>query len=120
MPADITLTGNVQGLSTVGGNVGPASFSYVLEDAPRYHCQEIVVPVIAGSPVVHTIPDVGVQRLFYVKATEDVEVIVNAEPTGTLLKGGILVRSGMANVTTLTLDGNGSTAGIVFLVVVGT
>ena len=120
MPADITLTGNVQGLSTVGGNVGPASFSYALADVAKYHTQEIAVPVTAGSPVVHTIPAVGTQRLFYLKTTADVDVIINAEPTGTLLAGGLLVRCGMADVTTLSLDGNGTTAGIVFLVVVGT
>lgn len=120
MPADITLTGNVTGLSTVGGNVGPASFSYALEDAEKYHCQEIAVPVTAGSPVVHTIPDVGTQRLFYLKTTQDVEVIINAEPTGTVLAGGVLIRCGMPDVTTLSLDGNGTTAGVVFLVVVGT
>ena len=119
MPADISLTGSLQGLSTVGGALGPASFSYSLDDATKFHTQEIAVPVTAGSPVVHTIPDVGTQRLFYLKTTEDVEVIINAEPTGTLLGGGVLIRCGMPDVTTLSLDGNGTAAGIVFLTVVG-
>ena len=119
MPADISLTGSLQGLSTVGGAVGPASFSFALNDATKFHTQEIAVPVTAGSPVVHTLPDVGTQRLFYLKTTQDVDVIINAEPTGTVLAGGLLVRCGMANVTTLSLDGNGTTAGIVFLTVVG-
>lgn len=119
MPADITLTGNVQGLSTIGGNVGPASFSYLLDDAANYHTQEIPVPLGASGQVV-VVPALGVtHRLFYLKTTEDVDVTLNAEPVGTLLKDGILVRCGMPNVTTITFDGNGAVDAIVFLTVVG-
>ena len=120
MPADITLTGNLNGISTVGGNLGPASFSYALNDAAKFHTQEIDVPIPGGAPVVHTLPVVGAQKLFYLKTTEDVVLTINAEPSGTLLKGGIYVRAGMADVAAITLDGNGATAGIVYLVVVGT
>lgn len=119
MPADITLTGNVQGLSSVGGNVGPASFSYALNDAANFHTQEIPVPLGAAAQVV-TVPALGsVHRLFYMKTTEDVDVTLDAEPTGTLLKGGILVRCGMPNVTSISFDGNGAVDAIVFLTVVG-
>lgn len=119
MPADITLTGNLNGLSTVGGNLGPASFNYALNAAARVHCQEIPVAVTAGSPVVHTLPTITGQTLFYLKTTADVELTVNAEPAGTLLAGGVYVRTGMADVTSITVDGNGSTAGVVWLVIAG-
>lgn len=120
MPADITLTGNLNGLSTVGGNLGPAAFTYALSDAGKFHTQEIAVPVTGGAPVVHTLPAVGTQRLFYLKTTQDVVLTVNAEPSGTLLAGGLYVRTGMVDITSITLDGNGATTGIVYLVVVGT
>ena len=119
MPADITLTGNLTGLSTVGGNLGPASFNYALNTAAKYHCQEIDVPVTSGSPVAYTMPSITGQTLFYLKTTQDVALTINAEPAGTLLAGGLYVRTGMPDVTTVTLDGNGSTPGIVFLVIVG-
>ena len=119
MPADITLTGNLSGLSTVGGSLGPASFSYALSDAGKFHTQEIAVPVSSGA-VVHTIPTVGTQRLFYLKTTQDVTITINAEPSGTLLAGGLYVRTGVVDVATVTLAGNGATAGVVYLVVVGT
>ena len=119
MPADITLTGNVQGLSTVGGNVGPASFSYALDDVANYHTQEIPVPLGASGQVV-AVPTLGVtHRLFYLKTTEDVDVTLNSEPAGTLFKGGVLIRCGMDNVTTMSFDGNGSVDAVVFLTVVG-
>jgi len=119
MPADITLTGNVQGISTVGGNVGPASFSYALNGAEKTYSQEICVPVPAATPVVHTLPTIAGQRLFYLKTTQDVVLTINAEPSGTLLAGGVYVRSGMPDVATVTLDGNGATAGVVWILVVG-
>lgn len=119
MPADVVLTGNVQGLSTVGGALGPASFSYALNGATKTHTHEIPVPVTTGSPVVHTVPALGTQRLFYLKTTQDVTVIINAEPSGLLKAGGVLIRCGMPNVTSVSLDGNGAVAGVVFLVVVG-
>jgi hypothetical protein len=120
MPADITLTGNLTGLSTVGGNLGPAGFSYTLNDAEKFYTQEIAVPVSSGAPVVHNLPAVGTQRLFYLKTTQDVILTINAEPQGTLLAAGLYVRAGMADVTQITIDGNGATAGVVYLVVVGT
>lgn len=119
MPADIVLTGNVTGLSTVGGALGPASFSYSLAGATKFHTHELPVAVMSGSPVVYTIPDLGTQRLFYLKTTQDVTVILNAEPVGLVKAGGVLVRCGMPSVTTVSVDGNGTTAGVVFLVVVG-
>jgi len=119
MPADITLTGNVQGISTVGGNVGPASFSFALNDVGDTYTQEISVPVASGSPVVHTLPSIVGQRLFYLKTTANVVLTVNTEPSGTLLAGGIYARAGMADVTSVTLDGNGATAGVVWILVVG-
>jgi len=119
MPADITLTGNVQGISTVGGNVGPASFSYALTGAEKTYSQEICVPVPGATPVVHTLPTIAGQRLFYLKTTEDVVLTINAEPSGTLLKGGVYTRAGMPDVTTVTLDGNGATAGVVWILIVG-
>ena len=119
MPADITLSGNVQGLSAIGGNLGPATFSYFLDDADNFHTQEIPVLLGASSQVV-TVPALGVtHRLFYMETTEDVIVTLNSEPSGTLLKGGLLVRCGMPNVTTMSFDGNGSTNAVVFLTVVG-
>ena len=119
MPADISLTGNLNGLSTVGGSLGPASFSYTLNDAASFHTQEIAVPAASGAPVVHTLPTLVGQRLFYLKTTEDVVLTINAEPSGTLLKDGLYSRAGMADVATITLDGNGSAAAIVYLVIVG-
>ena len=119
MPADITLTGNVQGISTVGGNVGPASFAYAINAAEKTYVQEICVPVTAGSPVVHTLPTMPGQRLFYLKTTEDVLLTLNAETPGTLFAGGVYTRAGMADVVTITLDGNGSTAGVVWILIVG-
>jgi hypothetical protein len=119
MPADITLTGNLNGISTVGGNLGPASFNYALNAASRVHLQEIPVPVLSGSPVVHTLPAITGQTLFYLKTTQDVTLTVNAEPSGLLRAGGIYVRTGMADVTSITLDGNGATAGVVWVVVAG-
>jgi hypothetical protein len=119
MPADISLTGNLNGLSTVGGNLGPASFNYALNAASRVHSQEIPVPAPGSSPVVHTLPTITGQTLFYLKTTEDVVLTINAEPIGTLLAGGIYARTGMADVATITLDGNGATAGVVYLVVAG-
>lgn len=119
MPADIVLTGNVQGISTVGGALGPASFSYALNAATKTHTHEIPVPVTASLPVVHTVPALGTQRLFYLKTTQDVVVVINSEPAGTIKAGGVLIRCGMPNVATVSLDGNGSVAGVVFLVVVG-
>jgi len=119
MPADITLTGNVQGISTVGGNVGPASFSYALNGAEKTYSQEICVPVTAGAPVVHTLPTIVGQRLFYLKTTKDVVLTINAEPSGTLLAGGVYTRAGMVDVATITLDGNGATAGVIWILIVG-
>lgn len=119
MPANIALTGSLTGLSTVGGALGPASFSYLINDATKFYSQEIPVQVMTGAPVVHTVPDVGTQRLVYIKTSQDVTLTLNAEPVGLLKAGGILVRAGMANVTTITLDGNGALAGIVFVVIVG-
>lgn len=119
MPADITLTGNLNGLSTVGGNLGPASFNYALNAAAKFHTMEIDVPVSGGAPVVYTMPAITSQTLFYLKTTEDVVLTINAEPSGTLLGGGLMVRTGMPDVTTVTLDGNGATAGIVYIVIVG-
>lgn len=119
MPADISLTGNVTGLSTVSGALGPAQFSYLLDDASKVHCQEIPVPTPAGAPVVYTLPTLTGQKLFYLKTTQDVVLTVNAEPAGTLLAGGLYVRTGMPDVTSITLDGNGATAGVVFLLVAG-
>lgn len=119
MPADITLTGNLNGLSTVGGNLGPSSFNYALNAASRLHCQEIPVPVTSGSPVVHTLPSITGQTLFFLKATQDVTLTINAEPSGTLLAGGVYIRCGMADVASITLDGNGATAGVVHVVVAG-
>lgn len=118
MPADVSLTGSVQGLSTVGGNFGPASFSYALDNATKFHTQEVPVAPTATALTV-TVPDVGTQRLFYLKTTEEVDVTLNAEPTGTLLQGGVIIRCGMPNVTTITFDGNGATTAIVFITVVG-
>lgn len=118
MPADITLSGNVQGISTIGGNLGPASFSYALNDAANTHTQEVPVPLGASAQTV-TVPDVGTQRLFYLKTTQDVTVTVNAEPAGLVRAGGVLIRCGMANVTSLSFDGNGSVDAVVFIVVVG-
>jgi hypothetical protein len=119
MPADIALTGSLTGLSTVGGALGPASFSYAITAATKTHSHEIPVPVTASSPVVHTVPALGTQRLFYLKTTHDVVVTINSEAAGTIRAGGVLIRCGMPNVTTVTLDGNGATAGTVFLVVIG-
>ena len=119
MPADITLTGNVQGISTVGGNVGPASFSYAINAAEKTYSQEICVPVATGAPIVHTLPTMAGQRLFYLKTTQDVTLTINAEPSGTLLKNGIYTRAGMSDVATITLDGNGATAGVVWILIVG-
>lgn len=119
MPATITLTGSLTGLSTVGGALGPASFSYALNDAAKFHTQEIPVAIMSGSPVVHNMPDVGTQRLFYLKTTQDVTLTINAEPSGDVLAGGVVIRAGLPNVTSITLDGNGATAGIVFVVIVG-
>lgn len=119
MPADIVLTGNVTGLSTVGGALGPASFSYQLTAAANVHTHEIPVPAPSGAPIVYSVPSLGTQRLFYLKTTQDVVLTINAEPSGTVEAGGVVIRCGMANVTSVTLDGNGSVAGVVFLVVVG-
>ena len=119
MPADITLTGNVQGISTVGGNVGPASFSFALSNVGDTFTQEISVPITGGSPVVHTLPSIAGQRLFYLKTTQDVVLTINAEPPGTLLSGGVYVRAGMADVASITLDGNGATTGVVWVLIVG-
>lgn len=119
MAADLTLTGNLNGLSTVGGNLGPSSFNYALNAATRLHCQEIPVPVTSGSPVVHTLPAITGQTLFYLKTTEDVVLTINAEPSGTLLAGGVYIRTGVVDVTSITLDGNGATAGVVHVVVAG-
>jgi hypothetical protein len=120
MPANITLTGNLTGLSTIGGNLGPATFSYALNDAAKFHTQELAVPVTTGAPVVHTLPSVGTQKLFYLETTQDVILTINAEPQGTLLAGGLYIRTGMADVTQITIDGNGATTGVIYLVVVGT
>jgi len=119
MPADITLTGSLNGLSTVGGALGPASFAYAISAAEKTYSQEICVPVATGAPVVHTLPTMAGQRLFYLKTTEDVLLTINAEPAGTLLKDGIYTRAGMADVATITLDGNGATAGVVWILIVG-
>ena len=119
MPADITLTGNLNGLSTVGGMLSPSSFNYALNAAARLHCQEIPVPVSAGAPVVHTLPSITGQTLFYLKATQDVVLTINAEPQGTLFAGGVYIRTGMPDVTSITLDGNGATPGVVHVVVAG-
>lgn len=118
MPADITLTGNLSGLSTIGGALGPASFSYSLTAATKFHTQEIDVPA-QPSPVTYTLPAITGQTLFYLKTTEDVVLTINAEPMGTLLAGGVYTRAGMADVLAVTIDGNGSTAGVVYLVIVG-
>ncbi|MGD9726563.1 MAG: hypothetical protein AB7L09_01215 [Nitrospira sp.] len=119
MPADITLTGNLNGLSTVGGNLGPASFNYALNAASKFHAQEIDVPVPGSTPVVYTMPGITSQTLFYLKTTQDVVLTINAEPSGTLKAGGLYVRTGMPDVTSVTLDGNGATPGIVYIVIVG-
>lgn len=118
MPADITLTGNITGLSSIGGNLGPASFSYALNNVTKFHTQEIPVPLGAAALSV-TVPDVGTQRLFYLETTQDVTVTLNAEPAGLVRAGGLVVRSGMANVATISFDGNGAVDAVVWLVVVG-
>jgi len=118
MSADITLSGSITGLSTVGGNLGPANFSYALDDATQVVTKEIPVPPGAAGLAV-TISGVGTQELFYLKTTEDVDVTVNAEPVKTLKKDGVLVWCGGPDVTALSFDGNGVTEATVYAVFVG-
>lgn len=119
MPITMALTGNLTGLSTVAGQVGPASFNYPLNAAANFFTKEIPVPVnMAATPI--ALPAVGTQTLFYMQATQDVIVTINSEPSGTLKAGGVLIRCGMAAVTQVTLQGNPSTASVVYLVAVGT
>jgi len=119
MPLNMSLTGSLNGLSTVAGQVGPASFNYPLNAATQFETKEIPVPV-ASPAVVYTFPTITTQTLFYLYATQDVTLIVNAEPSGLLKAGGIYVRCGMAPVSSISLAGNSLTSSVVYVVAVGT
>lgn len=118
MALDITLSGSISGLSTVGGNVGPSNFSYALDDETQFFTQEILVSAAAAGLAV-ALPSVGTQKLFYLKTDRDVDVTLNAEPKKTLNAGGIIAICGVPAVTDLTFDGNGSMDAQVFVVVAG-
>lgn len=119
MALDMTLTGSLNGLSALGGQLGPASFSYAMNGSTQFQVKEIpVAPNAVG--VVVALPSVGAQKMFYLKTTEDVSVVVNAEPAKTLKAGGVLIVCGGPNVTSLTFDGNTLTTSTVYVVIVGT
>ena len=118
MPLDIVLTGNVTGVSSIGGQVGPTQFSYALDDASQFLTREVPVSPSAVGVVI-ALASVGTQRLFYLKSDQDVTVQLNAEPAIALKAGGVVVRCGTPAVATVTLDGNTVTASTVFIVVVG-
>jgi hypothetical protein len=119
MPINMSLTGNLNGISTVAGQVGPASFNYPLNAGGNFQTKEIPVPV-ASMATVYTFPVIASQTLFYLFTTQDVTLIVNSEPTGMLLAGGVYIRCGMAPVTQISLAGNLLTSGVVYLVMAGT
>lgn len=119
MPITMALTGSLTGLSTIAGQVGPASFNYPLNAGGNFETKEIPVPVnMLSTPF--TLPTISTQTLFYMLTTQDVTVTINAEPSGLLKAGGVLIRCGMAPVTTVTLQGNALTSGVVYLVIAGT
>lgn len=118
MPITFALTGNLTGLSTIGGQVGPASFNYPLNAAGNFETKEI--PVAANMvSTVFTFPTISSQTLFYLLTTQDVTLTINSEPSGTLKAGGVLIRCGMAPVTQITLAGNTLTSGVVYVVSAG-
>lgn len=118
MALDITLTGSLNGLSGLAGQLGPASFSYALNGASQFQVKELQIPPNAVGMVVN-LPSVGTQRLFYLKTTEDVSVVVNAEPAKALKKDGVLIYCGGPNVDSLTFDGNSLTTATVYVFIVG-
>lgn len=118
MPITMALTGNLTGLSTVAGQVGPTSFNYPLNAAGNFEVKEI--PVSANMvATTFNFPLITTQTLFYLLTTQDVTVTLNAEPSGTLKAGGVLIRCGMTAVTSLTLQGNTLTSGVVYVVAAG-
>lgn len=118
MALDISLTGSLNGLSALAGQLGPASFAYTLTAATQFQVKEIPIAP-ADEDVVVALPTVGAQKLFYLKTTGDVSVIVNAEPAKTLKAGGVLIYCGGPNVTSLTFDGNGTTPATIYVFLVG-
>jgi hypothetical protein len=118
MPINITLTGQLNGLSTIAGQVGPTTISYPLTGATQFETKEIPVTVMS-TPVIYTFPTIATQVLFYLVTTQEVTLTVNSEPSGVLNAGGVYIRCGMAPVSQITLAGNGSTAGDVYVVAVG-
>lgn len=118
MALDISLTGTLNGLSVLGGQLGPASYAYVLNGATQFQMKEIPVAANAVALTV-ALPSVGTLKLFYLKTTTDVTVTVNAEPPKTLLAGGVMIVCGGPAVTTLAFDGNLSLASTVYVVLVG-
>lgn len=119
MPADIALTGQLTGISTIGGQLGPTLINYALDDAAQFTTREIPIAPNTVSQVV-AIAAVGTQRLFYLKSDTDVTVQLNSEPAIALKGGGVVVRCGTPNVTSLTFTGNTLTPSVVFVVIVGT
>jgi hypothetical protein len=118
MPINMSLTGNLNGISTIAGQVGPTSINYPLNAATQFETKEIPVPV-ASPAAVFTFPTIATQTLFYLTTTQDVTLIVNSEPSGLLKAGGVYIRCGMAPITQISLAGNMLTAGVVYVVAVG-
>lgn len=120
MPLTATLAGALQGLSTIGGNVGPVQFSYPLTGELQHFDIEVnVLPTdVVGSKSL-AIPSVGVPTLFYLETTTDVTILVNGTMSFALKAGGIITWCGGPLITAVAFGGNGVTPSTVWFCVVG-
>jgi hypothetical protein len=117
---NVTLSGALQGLSTIGGNVGPVQFSYPVQGALQHFDLEVnVLPTDLVASKVYTIPTVGAPALFYLETTTAVTVLVNGTMSFPLQPGGIVTWCGGPLITSVAFGGNGTTPSTVWFCVVG-
>jgi hypothetical protein len=121
MPLNATLAGTLQGISSIGGNVGPVQFSFPLTGELQHFDLEVnVLPTDVVGTKIYTLPSVGsTPKLFYLETTTDVTVLVNATMSFPVKAGGGLVWGGGPAITSVAFGGNGVTPSTVWFCVVG-
>lgn len=120
MPLNATLSGALQGLSTIGGNVGPVQFSYPMNGQLQNFDLEVnVLPSDLVGTKVYAVPTVGTPVLFYLETTTDVTVLVNGTMSFPIKAGGILTWCGGPLITSVAFGGNTLTPSTVWFCSIG-
>jgi len=108
---NVTLGGTLQGLSPVGGNVGPVQFSYPLTASLQHFDLEVnVLPTDLVGTKTYAIPSVGTPPgLFFLTTTTAVTILVNGTMTFPLNANGVISWCGGPLITSIAFGGNGVT-----------